>query len=721
MRTLVTIILLVALSFTTKAAINLSIEQSGCSNQLNVYATATTAYATPPGNKWQSSIFAVMWSSVYGNAIISSITPQNGFNYALSGTVQTYGGGTDFFQAFSFSALNYTFNFTVGQKTLVAIIALNGDVFADVRIPQSAISGGAGLPPKCIFQAVTNQHPTTYNATWVYGINLFPGVFYSASGWCGGSGAAGAPGPGDVAKRCYVKTPGAVISANAVVKSLNVKPGADVVVNSFFDVFLEIMLEDNGTVPGTLTINPTGSVTAGGPTTMAVASQLYIVANASAHGSFIDNGTIVYGAAGSATVHTYITNGGAGNYYWHQIGPSVVQTPPGNGVALGAFNILDEHTYAYFYQESTNSWQNFYDLATVIPTTKGFIISTDDNTNHTIVMTGQLSTGTIASIPIGHSSGNLELLSNPYASCIDFDLFYDNNTGMIGNTYYIFNPAIGNYGSYTSGIGGDLTDKVAPGQGFFVTTNAAGPVSFQNGQRVHATGGLVKDAVPYLLQIEATGNTFKDYSYVHFAEGATHEYDVFFDAYKWASIFPEATEISTISADQQALCMNSHPMLGGDMVSVPMTFKCGVDGLYTITASGMETFDLGTEIYLEDLVTGAAWVDLVANPVYEFTGTPSDDQGRFIIHFFGPTGIGENEASMVRIYGWGQDAYIVNRGNETIKEYVAYDLMGRELHRGTLPNNTVNKVTIGDVSAYYIVKVITKEGRIYTDKVYITK
>jgi hypothetical protein len=47
--------------------------------------------------------------------------------------------------------------------------------------------------------------------------------------------------------------------------------------------------------------------------------------------------------------------------------------------------------------------------------------------------------------------------------------------------------------------------------------------------------------------------------------------------------------------------------------------------------------------------------------------------------------------------------------------------MGRELHRGTLPNSTVNKVTIGDVSAYYIVKVITKEGRIFTEKVYITK
>jgi hypothetical protein len=116
----------------------------------------------------------------------------------------------------------------------------------------------------------------------------------------------------------------------------------------------------------------------------------------------------------------------------------------------------------------------------------------------------------------------------------------------------------------------------------------------------------------------------------------------------------------------------------------------------------------------------------MANPVYEFTGSPADLQERFVLHFFGPTAIDDPDgdgsmANAVQIYSWGQDAYIVNRGKETVKEYVAYDLMGRELHRGTLPNSTVNKVQIGDVSAYYIVKVITKEGRIYTDKVYITK
>jgi len=111
----------------------------------------------------------------------------------------------------------------------------------------------------------------------------------------------------------------------------------------------------------------------------------------------------------------------------------------------------------------------------------------------------------------------------------------------------------------------------------------------------------------------------------------------------------------------------------------------------------------------------------VANPVYTFTATPGTDQ-RFVVHFFGPTGINDPVVNgNIRIYGYGQDAYIVNRGNETIEEYVAYDLMGRELHRGTLPSSTVNKVTVGNVSAYYIIKVITREGNVYAEKVYIRK
>jgi hypothetical protein len=528
---------------------------------------------------------------------------------------------------------------------------------------------------------------------------LVPMVLWQNTVWAGGTGPSNSPGNADGSKKCYVRDLiGPITATNANVGQLIIQPGAS------------------------LDFQPNSGLTASGATTISDAGALKVLATVAGIGSFIDNGTITYGALGSASVETFLANAGAvGTFYMHQIGPTVVQTPPGGGINLGALDLVTLGTYAYFYQESNNTWVNVYDPNTLVPTTKGLILSTDDQTNHTITLTGQLVTGAVISLPLGFSGNNIDLISNPYPSSIDFDLFYGNNIGTIGSTYYIWDPTIGSYKSYTNGVGGSLTDAIVPGQGFFVTTTAAAPVIFNNGQRVHATGPLVKDMTPYMLTLEAAGNTFKEYTHIHFMEDATYNYDVLYDAHKWASVFDNATEISTLSADLQALCMNSNPMLGNGLHSVPMTFTCGAEGTYTIAASGIETFDAGTEIYLEDLLAGGEWYNLVANQVYEFTATPSDDPNRFIVHFFGPAGINDLSSSPIRIYGWQQDAYIINRGNETIKECVVYDMMGRELFRATLPNSTVNKVTIGDVSAYYIVKVITKEGRIYNDKVYITK
>jgi hypothetical protein len=225
--------------------------------------------------------------------------------------------------------------------------------------------------------------------------------------------------------------------------------------------------------------------------------------------------------------------------------------------------------------------------------------------------------------------------------------------------------------------------------------------------------------------LKVAGNGFSDELIVHFKENALNTFGIA-DAEKWASMYETATEAWTVSTDNFNLTVNSLEPLASELVTVPMSFKCGAENNYTISASDLQTFEPGTEIYLEDLKLGGDWHNLVQNPVYAFTGSPDDNQARFLIHFFGPTAVDEpgegvTDSKDIQIYAWGQDAYIVNKGTETVKEYVAYDMMGRELHRGTLPSSTVNKVTIGNVSAYYIVKVITKEGRIYTDKVYITK
>jgi len=478
---------------------------------------------------------------------------------------------------------------------------------------------------------------------------------------------------------------------------------------------------------GVMNILPGAKVTMAGMLTLSAASQLNIQANNTTVGSLITNGGVTHVTGGSATVQTYIKNAAApGSYYLHTVGPTVndpaFQTQYGYpGVYLQSFNVLDQYTYAYEYNDATLSWTNIYLTTHPVRSAKGIMLSTYNTADQTMTMNGQLVSGPVTSAPLQFAGNGLDLISNPYPSAVDFLTWQPANASAITNKYYVYNPVIGTYETYQIGSGGAAGQYINVGQGFFVETLNTGTVTFDNVYRVHNNTGIFKDIYPYQLRLDLAGNGFGDATFINFTESGNAGYDVTNDTYKWMSMLPEASEFWTVANDGSQLTMNSLPPLGSNMVSVPLSFECNTEGIHTITADNISSFEQGTDIYLEDIATGEPWHNLVQNPVYEFTGVPDSDQNRFIVHFFGPTGINDPDgAKLITIYGWGQDAFIVNRGKETIKEYVVYDLMGRELQRGSLPVSTVNKVQIGDVSAYYIVKVITKEGRIYTDKVYIT-
>jgi hypothetical protein len=432
---------------------------------------------------------------------------------------------------------------------------------------------------------------------------------------------------------------------------------------------------------------------------------------------------------------TFITHptGGDDPFYVHMVGPRLDDPNTAYlGVPLGWFNMTTLQTYSYYYNEPTNAWMNIYSLTTPVPALKGIILSNSVANDDMFEMTGQIiesdfldTTG--LSVTAGQGLG-WHMFNNPFAASLDLNLFRTDNNTRIGTTFQIYNPSAGVYGTWvtstSTGTNG-VTKYVQPGQGFFAQAlSNATYARFQDGRRFHQNTAFLKSEDAYTMRVKVSGYSYySDESVIRFAPEGTPYFDAEYDGEKWQSMMENATEIWTISNDQTALAINSMPTLGSAMVSVPLFFECHGISEYTFKFSQLNSFDPGTQIYLEDLVTGGEWYDLTANSTYTFNGNPDDQQNRFIIHFFGPTGIGDPDAgnNAIQIYSWGHDAYIVNRGTETVKEYIAYDMMGRELHRGTLPNSTVNKVTIGDASAYYIVKVITKEGRIYTDKVYITK
>jgi len=714
--------LFLALSFNGNAAITYSLDNSCGSSQLVVLVTPDVNYSGGLA-VWSPAVFTISWPMALGSGILGAVTNQNGYAFATAGL--TGNDGVNYYQKYAHTAAT-TLAMTAGTSYEVVRIALAGSVgtFGNFEIPASTNAWIAANEGFSVFSnSAGNQVVSPYSAYTLTNIPLFAGIFWDGTSWCGGSGVGEQPGTTDGSLNCYVNGPGAVLSTTgASIGQLQIGVGAN------------------------LTINPLASLTAAGATFISDPNGLTIAASALGTGSFIDNGTITYGTNGSATVQQYFVDNVTNvAFHNHFVGPlvsdPVFETNNGGtkGVYLQAFDLVNTASYAYEFIPSTNAWNNIVPFTYPIPTTKGITLSTTMGVNYTMSQTGKLITGTISSANGGTilGAGN-NLLSNPFPCGLNlqnFLLVNSNIMGSITTTARVWEGLDlaangGNYSTYVAFVGGTggLTGGVLRlGQGFFVESNAGAPVSFNSmsasfPERTHSTAILLKESQKDLLRLKVIGNGFSDELIVHFNEEATNHFDSF-DAEKWSSMYPEATEAWTIAEDNSLLTINTLIPLGSEIVSVPMSFKCGADNTYNIIASNLSSFELGSEIYLEDLKLGGGWIDLITNPNYQFTASPDDEEARFVLHFFGPTGIDDPvaEAKAVQIYSWGQDAYIVNRGNETIKEYVAYDMMGRELHRGTLPNNTVNKVQIGNVSAYYIVKVITKEGGVYTDKVYITK
>ncbi len=487
-------------------------------------------------------------------------------------------------------------------------------------------------------------------------------------------------------------------------------------------------ITDDIIVKGKLYLPALGYATVGGSTEIDNAEGIEVQASSSGVGSFIDNGTITYGSSGTGKAQTYLSNGaGAGSFYMHLVGPTLDDenyTGSGTGAFLGAFNVANGSTYAYTYDQGTGDWDNINSTTYEVHTADGIGLSTTDATAYTMSMSGEFITGNVTH-SVGHGGTNNELISNPYPSAIDFDAFATDasNSGVIANKNWLWDPSSGNYLARSGGSGGQQYIQV--GQAFFVETTAAGSVTFKNSFRTHSDAAF-RDVNPNELTMKVSGGEygFKDELVIRFVEDATSGYDPAIDAYKISSMYEDATQIESIAEDGSELSINFLPVAGlsGDMVSVPVHFQCGYSGEYTFDFEGIETFEDQNEIWLEDKKDNNNWIYLNNNPHYTFTAVPYEPHDRFILHFFGPTGIDENSVdNPVDIYSYRQYVYIKkNEPNEVIKKVSVYNINGEELFSKRVPDQPVNKLWVSEQVGYYLVRVITDKNS-YTGKVFIFK
>lgn len=494
----------------------------------------------------------------------------------------------------------------------------------------------------------------------------------------------------------------------------------------------ELYVDGDMVVEGVLNLSPKGHATVTGSTTINSAEGIVVQADASGVGSFIDNGTITYGGSGSAKVQTYLSNAaGAGDFYIHQVGPTVDDegyTGSGTGADLSAFNVASGSTYAYYWDESEvlsgdndQGWKNIYSLNYHVETGSGIALSTTDATNHTMEMTGQLITGNVSTPTLAFTQNHYELISNPYPSAIDFDALATANSGVVFAKYWIWDPATGNYISRVGTTGGSQFVQV--GQSFFVETVAGGTFNFTNTNRIHNTVAF-RNASENTLHLNVSGGDFgfEDNLYVRFDEVASSGYDLEIESEKWVSRYPDATSISSFAADGTELAINVLPMdyLMNQMSSVPLNFVCGYETGYVFKFDGLETFEVGTEIWLEDKLTGGDWVSLNTQSEYSFTASPDDASDRFVLHFFGPTGTEELASPVIDLYSFGQYAYVRNNTDDIIQDLSIYALGGKLVKHIHKVDQKFLKLYVGNETAYYVIVAVT-DKEVFTKKIFISK
>jgi hypothetical protein len=453
-----------------------------------------------------------------------------------------------------------------------------------------------------------------------------------------------------------------------------------------------------------LTINSAGKLTLNSGQTLAVAGNFLSLSNASNTGSYVDLGTTT--VTGTTSVQRYMSGNWDGNWptstiTWHYV------SSPVSGGTINSFlgGLLN------YWDEPSNLWvAQYWPVTNPLVVDKGY--SAAMTSNSVITFTGgSLNTGSQTYNGLTNadasSARGFNLIGNAYASAVKWDASVA--LSNVDGAAYLWSGT-----TYVSYLQSDVY-QIPAEQGFYVhvtTGQNSGFLVIPNTNRVHSSNVYVKSSKNEQMSLKVDGNNMEDATSIRFNSEATEGFDPQYDAYKLWGVNACPQIYSIITGEN--LSINSLPELTTATV-IPVGFKIGVNDTYTITASGLETFPAGTDIYLEDLFLGVTQ-NLNINPVYTFAATTGSPAHRFDIHFSPTTGIPQGTMSNIRIYSSDNNVY-VNIPMDLHGEIFVYDLLGKEMARQPIQGNTLNKVSLNVMTGYYLVKVLgdksTVSGKVF--------
>ena len=434
--------------------------------------------------------------------------------------------------------------------------------------------------------------------------------------------------------------------------------------------------------------------------------------------SLLDGGFLT--VAGTATVQQTIEGALVGtNDKWH-----LISQPVASILASDVF------TYCYLkeFNELTGLYANIPGGTTLSAVGKGYstMYSYESGapTSKVLEFTGALNTG-VQSVALTYTSGmgdGWNLVGNPYPSAIDWDAV----TGWtkppiteMNNGVYYWDNSITNYRYYLNGGSVNGGTNIIPAmQGFFVKATAIPTTNlgFANGIRVNNTTPAFykSETTNPFLRLQVTNGNYSDETVVRFDANATSGADNAYDA--WKLFADNVPQLYTSLDNNVDLAINTLPSVENSSI-LPLNFKAGVTGNFTINATEILNFD-AAPVMLTDNVLNVTQ-NLCVNPVYTFTANANDNSDRFTLRFKSSTGIGENDKQNVKIYANGNTIFI-NPGTTKLQgEVIVYDILGNQIVKNHLNNeSSVYSISLNNPMGYYMVKLISAQG-VYTQKVFI--
>lgn len=380
-------------------------------------------------------------------------------------------------------------------------------------------------------------------------------------------------------------------------------------------------------------------------------------------GSLIDNGQI--SGSGIYQIERFLTK----NYYHYVSSP----IESGGNANSDLFTIRSDSEFNpnfYSYDESYDlnqdpesapggsfssdnliqAWQEAHsgegNEAIEMTVCKGY--ATFDTEDKKIVYTGTINTGTFDILDLSYTNndsvnGDSEafydgwhLIGNPYPSFLDWNMIKNCLDDSDEGIYVWDGTQYANYVNGISGGSGNLSNLIAPMQGFFVRSNDMNAgFKLNNSFRKYGNSHFLKSDQTQkkhkLIKLKLSANNYENYTVVYFDELASKNYDGKLDALCLYSSLNDVPNLYTLTDKNLPLSINALPDNIQNECEIPLGIKLNTQGFYTLYFDECHNLDK-THIYLADNYENET-INLKTDSEYDFFFPGGQINNRFKIHF----------------------------------------------------------------------------------------